>query len=159
NLKAVREDYEKLLAHYQALADALVSLKLPPPADFRARVVRAADRWRALDPDGTSACQAAGRILQTLGDRDLAWDYLTTPVGMRPNEAGPWLGLAQTLGRQGELDLADRAYAAAFEAEPTDAQLLWDRARNLEQAGKAAAARELYQKLAEGSWQPRFRAL
>ncbi|HMF12752.1 MAG TPA: hypothetical protein VKE94_10615, partial [Gemmataceae bacterium] len=82
NIKAVREDYGKLLEHYQNQVDALVSLKLAPPADFVAKTVRAADRWRALDGDGEAACQAAGRILQTLGERELVWDYVTTPVGL-----------------------------------------------------------------------------
>ncbi len=84
------------------------------------------------------------------------WDYLTTPVALRPNEAEPWAELGRTLARQGELLLADRAYAAAFEAEPTNAQLLWDRARNLAQAGQAHEAENLYRRLTEGTWQPRF---
>jgi tetratricopeptide (TPR) repeat protein len=155
NLLAVRSDYEKLMNHYQALADALVRLKLAPPADFVAKVVRTADRWRSLEPDA-AACRSAGHILRTLGERELVWDYLTTPVGQRPNEAGPWAELARTLCRTGDLELADRAYAAAFEAEPTDAQLLWDRAENLRQAGKTAEAQKLYRRLAEGEWQPRF---
>jgi tetratricopeptide (TPR) repeat protein len=156
DLQAVRADYRKLLEHYQQLAEAMVTLRVRPPEDFLAKVVRAADRWRALDRDGSGACQAAGRILQTLGDRDLSWDYLTTPVGLRPNEADPWLDLARTLSRQGDLDLADRAYTAAFEAEPTNAQILWDRAQNLRRAGKSMAARRLLQQLAQGKWQPRF---
>ena len=134
----------------------MVTLKVRPPADFLARAVRAADRWRALDRDGGDACRAAARILQRLGERELGWDYLTTPVGLRPNEAAPWLGLAETLGQKGELDLADRAYAAAFEAEPTNAQILWDRAQNLRQAGQSVEAARLLRQIAEGRWQPRF---
>jgi len=133
-----------------------VSLKLKPPADFLAKTVRTADRWRALDSEGEAACQAAGRILQSLGERELVWDYLTTPVGLHPNESRPWVGLARTLSQRGELDLADRAYTAAFEAEPTNAQILWDRATNLRQAGKVQEAKKLYRQLAEGTWQPRF---
>jgi tetratricopeptide (TPR) repeat protein len=159
NIKSVREDYGKLLEHYQNQVDALVSLKLTPPADFLAKTVRTADRWRALDSDGEAACQAAGRILQSLGERELVWDYLTSPVSLHPNESGPWLGLARSLGRRGELDLADRAFTAAFEAEPTNAQILWDRATNLRQAGKVQEAKKLYRQLAEGTWQPRFRWL
>jgi hypothetical protein len=156
NLQSVRGDYERLLNQYQAQAEALMSLRLAIPANFRGKVVRTADRWRALDPDGSAACRLAARILQTLGERDLAWDYLTTPVGQRPNEAGPWAELARTLTRQGELTLADRAFAAASQAEPTDAQLLWDRAQNLAQAGQAVEAQKLYRRLAEGPWPPRF---
>jgi Tfp pilus assembly protein PilF len=156
NLNAVRRDYERLLGHYQDLANALERLKLRPPADFVAKVVRTADRWRALDPAADGACETAGRILRTLGERELVWDYLTTPVGRRPNESGPWAQLAKSLTRTGELELADRAYAAACEAEPTDAQILWDRAQNLRQAGKTTEAQKLYRQLAEGDWQPRF---
>ena len=156
DLQAVRRDYQRLLANYQELANALVRLKLAPPADFTARVVRTADRWRALDPEGGDACELAGRVLRTLGEGELVWDYLTTPVGRRPNEAAQWVALAQTLGKSGELALADRAYAAAFEAEPTDAQILWDRAQNLRQAGQSAQAQKLYRQLADGDWQPRF---
>jgi tetratricopeptide (TPR) repeat protein len=159
NLAAVREDYGKLLEHYERLADAMVTLRVKPPPDFLTRVVRAADRWRALDRGATTACQSAGRILRTLGDKDLSWDYLTTPVGLRPNEAEPWHELAVALSRKGDLELADRAFTAAFEAEPTNAQLLWDRAQNLREAGKTVEANRLLRQLAEGTWQPRFQGL
>jgi hypothetical protein len=159
NLQKVRQEYQKLLEQYQSLAQAMVTLKMKPPPDFLAKVVRAADRWRALDQDSSQACQLAGRILQTLGRRDLGWDYLTTPVALQPNEAAPWLELAQTLSRKGDLELADRAYTAAFEAEPTNAQLLWDRAQNLRQSGKTVAAQKLFRQLAEGKWSPRFQWL
>jgi tetratricopeptide (TPR) repeat protein len=159
NLEAVRRDYRRLLEHYQTLADSMVALKLTPPPDFLPKVVRVADRWRSLDREGVAACQPAADILQALGERDLGWDYLTTPIGLRPNEAGPWRELAQSLVRRGDFDLADRAYKAAFEAEPTDAQLLWDRGENLRRAGKAAESQAVFRQLADGSWQPRFRWL
>src|SRR5262249_35596217 len=141
NLQAVRQDYGELLAGLQQLADSFSLVKTAPPRDFAARIVRAADRWRALDPDSNAACQAAAKILQTVGAEDLAWDYLTTPLGQRPNEAEPWLSLAQTLRNAGNFPLADRAYATAFEAEPTNAQILLDRATTLQQAGQTAEAR------------------
>jgi tetratricopeptide (TPR) repeat protein len=156
DLRSVRDEYDGLLRHYQRLADALESLGERPPAGFAAKVVRTADRWRALDPEADGACELAGRILRTVGERELVWDYLTTPVARRPNESGPWLALAGTLSRTGELDLADRAYAAAFEAEPTGANILWERAQNLRQSGKLTEAQKLYRQLAEGDWQPRF---
>src|SRR5262249_16934471 len=133
----------RLLSHYQSLAEAMTSLKVEPPRDFVARVVRAADRWRRLDREQGDACRQASGILRRLGGRQLAWDYLTTPVGLRPNESGPWTELAQTMQRQGELTLADQAFAAAFAAEPTNAQLLWDRAQNLRQTGRRDQADKL----------------
>jgi predicted Zn-dependent protease len=159
DLKAARDDYGALLDHYLGLADAMVALKVAPAPDFLSRVIRAADRWRAVDNDPTAACQAAAKVLKRLGQKELAWDYLSTLVALHPNEAGPWSALAATLSKQGELELADRAYQAAAEAEPTDPQLLWDRARNLKQLGKQQQARELVRRIAEGTWQPRFQGL
>jgi len=159
DLQSVRKDYGKVLEYYQGLADAMVALKLKPPAGFLSRVVKTADRWRALDREANSACQTAAAILRRFNERDLAWDYLTTPIGLSPNESGPWLQLAGTMNRTGELDLADRAYLSAFETEPTNAQILWDRAQNLRQAGKTAVARTVLTQIAEGTWQPRFQGL
>jgi ferric-dicitrate binding protein FerR (iron transport regulator) len=156
NLQQVRQDYGTLLQHYESLASAVVAMKIDPPSDLAARTIRAADRWRALDRDNGEVCEQAARILKTLGANEMAWDYITTPIGMRPNEAGPWHQLAQRLTRQGENNLADLAYKAAFEAEPTDAQLLWDRALNLQQAGKRAEANTVLKQIKDGEWQPRF---
>ncbi len=161
NLEAVRRDYGRLLRHYENLAETMVTLdtketRFLRETGFLAKVIRTADRWRALDGNSADACQTMARILQTLGVRDLGWDYLTTPIGQQPNESGPWLSLAQTLSRKGDMELADRAYAAAFEAEPTNAQILWDRAQCLHQAGKREEAQKLFRQLAESDWQPRF---
>jgi tetratricopeptide (TPR) repeat protein len=156
DLQAIRNDYGQLLSQYQEVANAFALLEKDPPKEFLAKVVRAADRWRSLEPDSTQVCQLAGRILQTAGQYDLAWDYLTTPLATKPNEAAPWLALAGTLQGDGCVELADRSFAQAFQAEPTNAQILWDRAANLVQAGREAKAREIYRMLADGQWQERF---
>ena len=77
-------------------------------------------------------------------------------MGLRPNEAAPWVNLAHTLQNDGSLDLADKAFALAFDAEPTNAQILWDRAENLLQTNRIEDARAVQRVLAEGTWQPRF---
>ena len=159
NLEQVRADYGALLTQYEELTKALATLKLPTPAGFRDKVVGAADRWRALDRDQEKAASAAAGVLRALGERELAWDYLTTPVALRPGESEVWSNLAASLQRQGERDLADRAWKAAFERESTNAQLLWDRAYNLKQSGKIAQAEKLYRQIADGDWQPRFASL
>ena len=156
NLQAVRSDYGQVLARYQQLADAITTLQSEAPKQFIAKVVRYADRWRALDPDDTAACQSAARILQRLGEGELAWDYLTTPLAEKSNEAVPWANLAAALRQQGDFTLADRAYATAFEVEPTNAQVLWDRAQLLQQSQKFEEARKLFKQLADGKWEPRF---
>ena len=55
--------------------------------------------------------------------------------------------------------MADKAFKAAYEAEPTNAQILWDRAGNLQQSGRTVQAQSLYRQIAEGDWQPRFQGL
>jgi hypothetical protein len=159
NLNQARQDYRGLLQSYAELTKALATLKLPAPAGFRARVVAVADRWRALDREQNDACQLAAQVLRTLGERELAFDYLTTPVGLRPGESDVWVNLAGELIRWGERSLADRAYESAFQRESSNAQILWDRAENLRRAGRLAQAQTLYQRLATSDWQPRFASL
>ena len=77
-------------------------------------------------------------------------------MATKPNEAAPWSNLARTLKQQGELDLAQRAYASAFDAERSNAQILWDRARLLQQLGRDEQARKLYRQIAEGTWPRQF---
>ena len=137
----------------------MATLKVRPTADFLAKVIRATDRWRRLGSGPGEACAAAARVLRKLGEDELAWDYLTTPVGLRPKESGPWATLAVSLRQQGNLARADEALASAVAAEPTNAQLLWDRAVNLRQAGRLDESRKLLRQLANGTWQPRFAAL
>ncbi len=156
DLESVRAAFSSLLERYQRLADSIASLGSEPPPELVGRVIRAADRWRSLDPDDTAACQTAARVLQRLGTRDAAWEYVTTPLADRSGEAPQWSSLAGTLRGQNEFDLADRAYRSAFDTEPTNAQVLWDHAQMLEQRGQADAARQFYRKIAESSWGPEF---
>jgi tetratricopeptide (TPR) repeat protein len=156
NLQRIRQDYGQLLARYRQLASAIATMEAEPPQSFLARVIGAADRWRAIDPDPTAACQTAAQIFGDLGATERAWDYLTTPLAARPNEAAPWVNMAQMLRGQGLLELADRAYASAFEAEGTNAQILWDRAQTLLEAGRKEDAKKLLRQVAEGEWPPQF---
>jgi hypothetical protein len=57
---------------------------------------------------------------------------------------------------EGEYDLADRAYAEAFETDPTNTEVIWERALLLRQLGKTAQARRLAKQIAEGEWDPRM---
>jgi ferric-dicitrate binding protein FerR (iron transport regulator)/tetratricopeptide (TPR) repeat protein len=159
DLEAVRRDYGALLGHYEQLAGALATLHQPPPAGLLPRVVSAADRWRALDVDGTVPCVSASRILKALGKEDLAWDYLTTPLAGRPADPAVALEVARALSREGSAALADRAYRLASEADPANAQVLWEEAQCLEQAGKRDAARQVLRQVAEGNWAEQYREL
>src|SRR5512138_2069736 len=123
DVQAVRAAYGQLLEQYATLAGIVQGLKGDAGKDLTVKVIRYADRWRAIDPDPTQACQSAARALHRLGATELAWDYLTTPLAEKSNEAQPWVNLASALQQQGDMDLADRAYATAFEREPTNAQV------------------------------------
>jgi len=156
DVRTVRARYSDLLSRYEKFARAVAAPGTPPPRDLVARVIRAADRWRALDVDATGACNAAAAALHALGERDLAWDYVTTPVAAKPFESGAWVAMAKTLGKQDRFDLADRAYAAAFEQEGSNARILWERAELLARSGKGGEASTLYRRIAEGKWPPQF---
>ena len=97
DLRAVRADYGRLLNQYKKLAEAMLILKVRPAPDFLGKVVRAADRWRALDRDQADPALKAASIMHRLGEAELGWDYLTTPMAVKPNEADSWLGMAATL--------------------------------------------------------------
>jgi tetratricopeptide (TPR) repeat protein len=156
DLGAVRRDFGLLLDHYLQVTGAAATLKKSPPRNLAAKVVRAADRWRALDPDNPVICPLAAQILYKLGVKELAWEYLNTPVAVFAPEAGSWLEFAQALSGQEDFAMADLAYEQACQAEPDNARLLWERAKNLERAGKKKQARKVYGLLAAGKWEDRF---
>jgi ferric-dicitrate binding protein FerR (iron transport regulator) len=159
DVQAVRNDYRALLQHYQQQAAARALLGQPAPDDFAARVVSAADRWRVLDPDQTEACRLAADVLLKAGRTELAWDYLTTPLGGQASDASDGLELAHALLTEGRRDLADRAYRLASQADPTNAQVVWEEAQNLGQLGRPAEARQRTRTLAEGSWPQQYQAV
>jgi tetratricopeptide (TPR) repeat protein len=158
NLESIRADYRLILEHYQRIAEASASLEKAAPQAFLAKVIRTADRWRLIDPEASAPCKLAGKILQTVGKSDLAWDYWTTPIDLHPAESKPWVELGETLQAEGDLERADRAFALGFEAEATNPEILWKRAQNLAKLGQPEQARALYQQIADGSWQQRFNA-
>ena len=115
-----------------------------------------------LDAESSPVCNRIAGVLRKVGDQQaeaLAWEYLTTPIGMHPGESAPFLSLAGEFVRFGETNLADECYTAAFQAEPTNAQILWDHARFRVRIGQTARAQELFGKIAKGDWQPRFQWL
>jgi len=159
NLRTWRARFARLLGAYAGLARATASPRGEPPRELLVNVVRTADRWRALEADPTAACHAAAKALRRAGARELAWEYLTSPLAAKPTEAQPWVKLAGELAGEGEAELADRAYAVASELDPTDPKTLWNRAQLLQQHGKAAEARRLYERIAAGTWTDNHRAV
>ncbi len=153
DVQAVRTDYGALLGHYAEVVRATATLGQKPPADLAAKVVRAADRWRALDIDGTLACGPAFQSLRALGDTDLAWDYLLMSSGT-DRDGFTWANLAQSLQQSEDFDLAERAYAQACLVDPGNPNLARARADNLMQAGRGAEGRELLRHIPDGPVPP-----
>jgi hypothetical protein len=149
---------------YQDLANASAKLGTPPPKDLLARVRRAAERWRALEPQPLRSCPPAAMLCQNLGDEDAAWDYLTTPLAQHhrtgtPIEPPDWWKIAQDFCEQGRYQLAEHAFRTAAEAAPDNPQILWDRAQNLRQAGKDAEVRAIMRNIAGRDWGVGYQAL
>jgi ferric-dicitrate binding protein FerR (iron transport regulator) len=158
NLESLRADYRAVLAHYQTIADASLALERAAPKALLAKVIQAADRWRLIDAGASEPCLLAGKIFHALGERELAWDYWTTPIDLYPGEARPWLELAETMKAENDLERADKAFAEAFEMEQTNPEILFRRAGNLMQMAQPDLARQLYRQIASGTWQDRFAA-
>ncbi len=158
DLQVVRTGYRDLLSRYEKVIDASLTLEQSAPASLIRRVIRAADEWRSMEDDPSEACQLAARILRKLGQRELAWDYLTTPLAARP---GPdaWRTLAADLASQNETQLADMAFRRAFAQLQTDPGILLEHAAMLHQQGQMAAARTLLERIVDGQWQPRFNSI
>jgi len=148
----LRTDYDALLSGYGELAGAMTALGEKPPPEFIRRVVLASDHWRTHEEDPTDACLAAAEVLLRLGADEVAWEYLTTPLPDDLSEPVPWLALAEKFSTTGQFLLAEQAYARAFETEPANAPILWDRARSLRRAGRTEEAQRVLQELAAGQW-------
>ncbi len=152
NLQQLRSDHTQLLGWYQTLAGGAEILGDEARQNLVRRTVRTADRWRGIDPEDSQACKLAGDTLTALGEDELAWEYLTSPLAGRVGEAKPWTDLGRQLEQQGQLELAIRAYSAAFSHEQTNAQLLMSKADLLSRMGRRDQARQVYRKVAEGNW-------
>jgi hypothetical protein len=153
------EAYTDLLDRYGRLASAVAGLDAAAQADLAARVARIAERRRALEEDPTEVCRQAAEVLRRLGQSEAAWDYLTTPLALRPGEAEPWVNLADALKAEMDYDLADRAYAAAFDVEGSNPTHLWSRAQLAQERGGFAEAKALYRRIADGAWPPQHATL
>jgi hypothetical protein len=158
DVEQIRSEYGALLKGFEQWISDYYQKGEPLPRDFAAKIVKVADRWRSLDPDGAEACFQAANLLGQLHEPTLAWQYLTTPIAQKPHEAGPFRQLAQELAEKKDWTLAEKAYGAAFAAEPTDPQLLWERAMALDKQGRTAEMSKLMQQIADSDWQPRFDA-
>ena len=159
DVQKLRETYQGLMQRFGEVIDAAATLQTRVPDDLYARLIRAADQWRSLDSDTTTCCHTTARLLTKLKRSEEAWQYLTTPLAGRSGEAAPWRTLAKTLADQKDVDLADMAYARAFEFERTNPEILLEHALFLKNENRRAASTRLLKQIVDTSWQPRFAAI
>lgn len=159
DLDGFRKDYGELLGLFCEAAEEASGSDAVLQNRLISRIVRSADRWRSVDPQSEEVCRLAGAALARCGAIDLAWDYLTSPLATEEQSSMDWPGLGATYHGQGQYELADRAYELACAADPSNAELLWNRARVLIEANRRAEARALLEKIATGSWKPEFIAI
>jgi Tfp pilus assembly protein PilF len=151
DLRIVRRDYENLLGHYIRLAHAAGELEQIPPDGLAARALQLIERWRTLDPNGTAVEQSVDAML-VLGEREWAWDYLTTLLANETTTSETWSQRAEKLREMREHVLAERALEQAQALEPENAKLLLDQAIVRREAGRPQAARELLRRLVHEKW-------
>jgi tetratricopeptide (TPR) repeat protein len=155
-LKPLRDQYTTLMARYATLLAKSDLKDSAFVADIRKRVIKAADRWRGIDPDVTALCYHAGLLFHTLGEDELAWSYWTTPLASKPRDSSLWRKLAVEMNNKGLVDRSHEAYTQAFACEPTNPDILWHHAATLKARGRRAEGNALVKKIVEGQWQPRF---
>gem|GEM_PF-2918217 len=156
DLGVFRTDYGELLGLFCKAAEETPGSDAALPDRLISRIVSSADRWRSVDPQSGEVCRLAGAALARCGAIDLAWDYVTSPLATDEQTSLNWSALGATYHRQGQYELADRAYELACADDPANAELLWNRARVLIEANRRNEARGLLETLAAGSWKPEY---
>ncbi len=157
DLPSLRSDFAWFLSLAEQRVQELTAQHRPVPRDLIAWVMAVADQWRAVDVEDWQPCWLAGRLLRLTGEREQAWGYLTSPSLLQHGERRPWLALARQQCVQKEHDFAERAFAVAASLEPSNAEIVWERALNLRAAGRRDAAHTLLEQLDKGTWQERYR--
>ncbi len=156
NLEAFRQDYDALFTALDERAQQLAGTNLFTRIQFALTVQRAATRWRDIDVDDTAACHRTARMLTKLGLAPAAWNYWTTPLAETPDQSSVWLTFASAMNSDQRFVIADRAWATAFDCEPTNPEILLQHAQFLRTTGQEHRARELLTKIINSNWQPRF---
>lgn len=156
DVRLLRANYSEVMKRFEETIDASATLETELPDDLSARIIRAADQWRSLEDDPTLCCHMAARLLAKMGQRQMSWSYLTTPLAGRSGESAGWRKLAEELTGQQQAVLADLAWTKAFEYERTNPEILLGHARVLQASGRSVESRKLLKQIIDSSWQPRF---
>ena len=156
NLETFRQSYEALFNQLEERAGQVADAPPATKLELARTVQRAANRWRQIDDNDTSACHRAARILGKLGLASVAWDYWTAPLAEAPDQSSAWVIFANVMNGEHRFVVADQAWSTAFECEPTNPDILLQHAQFLRVTNQEQRARELLTKITSDNWQPRF---
>ncbi|MFO1044131.1 MAG: VIT and VWA domain-containing protein [Planctomycetaceae bacterium] len=156
NLDSFRQDYGKLFEQFELRTAQLMDAETPEKLAFAMILQKAATRWRDIDVNDTDVCFRTARMLTKLGLPTAAWNYWTTPLADLPDQSTTWYLFAVAMAGEERFTVADRAWATAFECEPTNPELLVNHAKFLRSIMQESRARELLNRVVNESWQPRF---
>jgi hypothetical protein len=157
DLLSLRRDFDWFLSLSEQRVRELIAQHRSVPRELLDGVMAIADQWRAVDGMDVEPCDRAGSILRLAGARDLAWSYVTSPAVLQRGSAADWLELALRQHGQEDYDLAERAFVVAASLEPSNAEIIWERALNHRAVGRRDAARTLLRQLDKGTWAEKYR--
>lgn len=153
NLQAFRQRYNWLWQQYQSkVAEAVGSKDKKAVEGWLTRAETTWQRWHEIDPDNHDMI-AQMATLQTTAGRDAdAWLYLSTIIDQRPRDAASYYAVSQWHNGRNELDDAQKWLAKAYAWDTANPRWLWERAGILQQMGRKADAREIYEQIVAGEW-------
>lgn len=143
---------------YLALIDLTGRRLAQEPADAaRSEAVLAvAARWQAEEPDSELIAEAVAGIFFRAGKMELAEAAIASLPERRPADGAAWGRAARLLVSQGQSTQARALVDRAVLVEPTNPEWTMERARLSLSMGERDAAIADFQRVASGTWQPRF---
>ena len=83
--------------------------------------------------------------------QSIAWDDLTTPLAENSGETAPSIALARSLGGEKQIDLADRAWATAFQVKSTNPEIRLEHAQLLQGKVRPQSATALLKRVTDSN--------
>ncbi len=116
-----------------------------------------ANQWRREDPDNPDIDRLCATVLYEQGMPKRAWRQLSSIIERHPAEGDAYQRVANELEAQDRFAQAEGIWKKAAEVEPTNPRWLLRRAQLLSALGRRNEAKPLFQRVADGKWQDRFR--
>ena len=152
-LATLRHEYQRLITLWSKVTQVRAGAERE--RGLRA-ALRAAARWRAVDPGNPEIDRLAATLLYAVDRPRDAWRHLSTAIERAPMEGESYRVVADTLEQQGQLQPAQELWRQAAEVDPTNPTWLLRRAQVLVSLGEHADASALLRTIERGRWHERF---